>query len=256
MQPGAYQETWDGNTDAGIAAGAGTYTLKVLYNNVQDTWEGVIGNTSASFTGPNIYDNISEMQGMAFNGSGSTYTAYTANAYPEGGAGSDTFTNLTGPQSPTSMVNPTDDANLTLSAVATDGARVYYMNIGGSDTHKFIFAINTSNDSMYNFSSGTAYKDSKNITYYTLGLSTTATPTGMDVEKTGGILAVSNGSNNSIALFNKVSGASLGTLTDATHLTNPGGLAFAPVVNSKQCFMGYFRHKGAAICQQWHGCVS
>ena len=54
------------------------------------------------------------------------------------------------------------------------------------------------------------------------------------MEQTGGILAVSHASTNSIVLFNKLTGTSLGTLTDATHLTNPGSLAFAPVVGGKQ----------------------
>ena len=116
MQPGMYQETWDGNTDAGSPAGAGTYTVKVLYNNVKDTWEGVIGNTSASFVGASSWDENNEIVGMAFNGSGSTYTAYTANAYEERTTLTDTFNNVSGPQSPTRLAVPVpDEVNLTLT---------------------------------------------------------------------------------------------------------------------------------------------
>jgi hypothetical protein len=59
----------------------------------------------------------------------------------------------------------------------------------------------------------------------------TCSATGLAVEQTGDILAVSHGSNNSVALYNKVTGASLGMLTDGSRLSNPGGVAFAPLAS-------------------------
>jgi len=228
MEAGAYQEVWDGNTDGGAPASAGTYTVKLLYNNVQDTWLGVVGNTSASFTGTSVWNGLSQMVGMAFVGSGSNYTAYTADAYEEGGVESYSFSNISGTQTPTPLSTPVPDSSLTLAAVTTDSTNVYYMNTGGGAPDTFVFAIQASNDSSYTFSSGTTYTNAAGHTYSTLDKDTFA-PTGISVENSGGILAVSHGSNNSIALFNKTTGASLGTLTDATHLTNPGALAFAPM---------------------------
>jgi flagellar hook assembly protein FlgD len=48
---GTYTASWNGLDDNGILRPNGQYELRVLSNNVQYTWEGVIGNTSDSFTG-------------------------------------------------------------------------------------------------------------------------------------------------------------------------------------------------------------
>ena len=130
MQPGFYQETWDGNTDSGSPASAGTYTIKLLDNNVKDTWDGVIGNTSATFSGTNTYKDVQPITGMAFNGSGANFTAYTANAYEEGGTFTNTFTNTSGSESPSGLAIPGADEDVDLNGIATDGARIYYENIG------------------------------------------------------------------------------------------------------------------------------
>src|SRR5687767_14475836 len=46
---GTYTASWNGLDDSGILRPNGQYELRVLSNNVQYTWEGVIGNTSDSF---------------------------------------------------------------------------------------------------------------------------------------------------------------------------------------------------------------
>ncbi len=221
-------------TDSGTTAPNGTYNVKLLYNNVRDTWLGVLGNTSSAFTGPDIYAGAGNMRGMAFHGSGGTYTAFTANGYQEGGPLSYTFNSTTGPQSPMQIpaLQP-HGGNMTISETATDGSLVYYMNVGGGAPDTFVFAIGASNQQLYTFSGGYSFKDSQNTTYSTLAFDN-GTPTGMAVEQGGSILAISQGSSNSVSLFNKTTGASLGTLKDAAHLASPGRIAFAPAASGKK----------------------
>src|SRR6218665_1235840 len=38
--PGAHTSAWDGKTDSGADAPAGTYRFKVIYHNIDYTWEG------------------------------------------------------------------------------------------------------------------------------------------------------------------------------------------------------------------------
>jgi hypothetical protein len=173
---------------------------------------------------------------MAFYGSGSTYTAFTANGYQEGDPLSYTFNNTSGPESPTQVSSLVPHGgNMTLSDIATDGNLVYYMNIGGASSNTFVFAVQASNDQLYNFSDGYSYTDSGGSTYSTLDYDT-YTPTGIAVEQGGDILAISQGSNNRIALLNKTTGASLGTLADSTHLTDPGRIVFAPAASGKSTY--------------------
>jgi len=44
--PGPYTSSWDGPDDDGRIAPDGSYQVRVLSNNVQYAWQGVVGNMS------------------------------------------------------------------------------------------------------------------------------------------------------------------------------------------------------------------
>src|SRR5258708_25512715 len=51
---GSHTATWDGTLDDGTLAPPADYYIRVLSNNVQYHWDGVIGNTSSAVSGPTV----------------------------------------------------------------------------------------------------------------------------------------------------------------------------------------------------------
>src|SRR5579875_2114805 len=78
---GCYHGQWDGFMDDGVTvAPLGSYTVKVLSNNVQYTWEGVIGNTSTDLSGDYIIKG-EDIGDMCFVGNKCFYpTGYSEHA--------------------------------------------------------------------------------------------------------------------------------------------------------------------------------
>jgi len=239
---GANVASWNGNDDYGNPLAAGSYQIRVLYNNVTYDW-GVIGNTSENWLGPNIWDNQSLLPvDMAFIGT----TAYVANGYAEGRPQS-SFFDLSQPQQPAPlfMINVCDQ----MEFISTDGNLVYFGNTGDGwvGSSAYVMAYNPATQQYYNFPNGyPAYDCGANaltgvIDYVAnaptnQGILHTNVPTGIAVQAQGNLLAVSHGSNmlpgvssNSpsqdlIRLFDKRSGALLGSIS----ISDPQRLAFAP----------------------------
>lgn len=236
---GPHTAQWDGKDDAGAAVPATTYTVKVLYHNMTYTWEGVIGNTSATFTG---YDQTwhlnSPLPDMAITPDGTT--AYTANGYTEGKPSSSRFA-TTNPQVPTAVVydvpsNGHANNPLQLTYVATDGTRTYYAQVGnGWKWVSFVLAVGVTGadrDKEVKFSSGGQsyqlwehlYQSVIDKTDPDANGKPVSPPTGLAVQTNGLLLAVAHGGANEVRLFDKTSGAPRGTIP----FTDPGRLAFAP----------------------------
>ncbi len=79
---GTYTRFWDGKDDYGntISSPDANYIVKVLANNVNYTWDGIIGNTSASNTGSGVHRGYyTSMTGIAIAGA----TAYFCQGYSE-----------------------------------------------------------------------------------------------------------------------------------------------------------------------------
>src|SRR5689334_22916428 len=76
---GSYTASWNGIDDSGALRPNGSYELRVLSNNVQYTWEGVVGNTSDSFEGDTLHHGYDGILGIAINGT----TLYGATGYNE-----------------------------------------------------------------------------------------------------------------------------------------------------------------------------
>ena len=224
---GPHTVTWDDLDDAGVAAPAGNYQVRLLYHNVNHVWEGTIGNTASVFTG-NIRRGYQVMSDMAADGT----NIFSAMGYNEGQPGLQRFAS-SAPQALT-YTNPSC-ITTSLDFVATDGVRYYLANTSGIDlglNQTFVYARNVSNNSAYNFPAGTSlcqqYLGSTcypehyfpNIIDTDGGKSNPAS--GIAVQKTGNILAVSHRTLNQVKLFDKLSGNLLGSVP----VTSPRRIAF------------------------------
>lgn len=147
---GTYQIKWDGTNDDSATVPAGNYNVKVLTNNVNYRWEGVIGNTSASFTGPDIHKGYLRMYSMCIAGN----TAYYSNYYNEGHS-SQFKISLDNPQSRTEILSYGQSSLYS----ATDGKTVYWAgdDVLGGHNNWFVFGTQVSDDKEESFSSGQSY---------------------------------------------------------------------------------------------------
>jgi hypothetical protein len=144
--PGIHQSIWDGLDDDGRLAANGSYVVKVLSNNVNYKWEGVIGNTSDSFTGASVYHAIERMYGMAISGS----IAYFAVGYNEQDGSTFKF-NIRSPQKKAIILGK----GLSVKYVATDGINVYWAgNDAGVVNNWMVFGTKVTEDSEVSFAKG------------------------------------------------------------------------------------------------------
>lgn len=239
LQAGEHIVNWDGNYDNhyGVvnAAPEGTYTLKAVANRVVYTWDGGIGNTSAGMLGENVWKSLSRMKDMAINSNG---VGIAALGYAEGPATAKRFS-TSSPQSPTNIFG-IGDSTLDCNYVAIDANRMYVSATGhGRHNSTFVVAFNIADNTSYAFSSGQTISTTQPKTHaYAIDVSQRiADPpvvdrafvakqksTGLAVQQSGNILAVSHGGLNLVKLFDKTTGA----LTKQIAITSPGRIAFAP----------------------------
>jgi len=234
---GTHSETWDGTRDDGTAAPPGVYTIKVLCHDTRYVWDGVIGNTSASFTGPDLWYTSSIPRGLAIDGA----TAFLATGYAEGQVGVKRF-DLDHPQHRQDATALAVDTEW--DYVTTDGTSFYIADVGNSfdkSNCSFVARWNVADNSLGSFASGTGVTlvspwktNYPSVIDLARTVNTPATADaaflrthaaiGIAVQKNGPILAVAHGPLNLIRLFDKTTGNSLGAIS----VTRPGGLAFAP----------------------------
>jgi len=224
---GANTASWDGTDDFGNLVADGAYVIRVLSNSCTYTWEGVVGNTSSSWTGSTVWKSYQPIGGLAIAGT----KAYFGNGYPEACSTSGTFS-TTDPQGTRKLLFFRNGANVWL--VATDGTYVYWTgrDRGKAAVNRFVFAARVSDDSEVIFPNGTPYTIAgSGITYQSvidkrtdgghMGLEGSHA-TGMAVQRTGPFLFVAHGSKNEIDVVNKTTGALVRTITN---ITAPGALA-------------------------------
>lgn len=228
---GPHQAAWDGLDDEGRAVAAGTYQVKVLTHNVRYVWEGVVGNTSASFT-RDVWRGFVGMYDAAFAGT----DGFVALGYNEGSPALERF-NTAAPQVAIEAQGP--DRNDTWVAVATDGI-MYYSASNNSgwdpDNSSFVAASRVTNSDQVALPNGRDVQFlGSNIYNGVIDLAQQKGKrneafgrqqaiSGLAVQKNGNVLAVAHGRLGVVRLFNKTSGAALGTITVA----QPGRLSFAP----------------------------
>lgn len=237
--PGTTVRSWDGNDDSGILAEPGSYEIRLLYHNVQYVWDGVIGNTSSDMIGLSPHRGGTFMESLAIDGDNAYYAIGECERFFPVSKFS-----TSSPQSRTTVVAP--DFLTGFDLVATDGARVYVSN-GGSTGEQalgpyttFLIAHKVSDNSNYTFPAGkrvivngngpSTYDSCIDKETYTPPAPTPSPdtrlnprrPTGLAVQKTGNILAVSHGGLNTIRFFDKARGT---LLTQSISVHSPQGLA-------------------------------
>jgi len=224
---GGHLEFWNGTNDLGETMPEGSYTIKLLRNNVHYEW-GLVGNTSTKPTALSSWDMQSDFPtDMAVAGS----TAYTANGYSEGRPNTSSF-GLSDPQSPSNVMTLGQD--IQFAHVTADDARVYFANVGNGWTGSlgFVMAYDLATKKQYRFPAGINPPRSGPALSGVLdvdgsGLSGSARvhlPTGIAVQRNGNLLAVAHGSyfkdgasvksasEDRVILFNKQTGALLGVV--------------------------------------------
>ena len=235
---GSHIETWNGTNDLGDTISDGSYTIKLLRNNVKYEW-GLVGNTSRTPTALRSWDMQSNFPtDMAF----SSDVAYTANGYSEGRPNTSSF-GLADPQTPENVMTLGQD--ILFAHVAADDTRVYFANVGngwGGST-AFIMAYDRAAKRQYVFPAGgkPARKGPPLSGVLDLdksgksGSARVHLPTGIAVQRYGNLLAVAHGSyykdgasvlspsEDRIILFDKQTGAVVGGI----QISDPQRMAFS-----------------------------
>jgi len=219
---GTHNVAWDGAGDDGRLLPSGSYTIKVLSNNVRYNWDGVVGNTSDSFTGSTVWHQYSPIASFAFTGS----TGYVASGYSEGVSSQSKFA-VSDPQAKTWILQAVSSSQESWF-VGTDGTTVYWAgddpNSSGAN-NSFVFGTKASDDTEQSFSSGSSVPTVDGRTYasaFDIVNSANSLVTGFAVQQTGSFLFVARSGLNQIDVVNKTTGA---VVTTNTTLTAPGQLA-------------------------------
>jgi hypothetical protein len=207
---GIINETWDGRDDLGHAVPSGNYHVKLVHSRVKYQWEGTIGNSSDSISGPTKHRGYYHcMRGLAFSGS----FGYFCTGYSEGSPSLAKFHTAT-PNQKIEFFSPktqTGDINF----VAADAKMVYW---GAFDANipknSFVFATSVSNDEEVKFSAGSGYTVKYGKTYkYALSISNQkANITGLAVQKKGEFLLVARAGIDELQVLNKRTGKLVKTL--------------------------------------------
>lgn len=231
---GKHHDLWDGNDDYGKPVPAGRYTVKVLAGNVHYDWDGEIGVTEGSVTGPNNWDGSGSFpSSFAFlNGK-----AYVAGGYNEARLEAFVFDEK----------NPYTVAPLNLALqsggqfefASTDGVRIYFASLMAfRDTDDAVVAF-TPDGQPYSFPQGTVMRPPLTRPAYfsnvqmrpplklpgvrgiDVASNLKATITGLAVERSGSLLATAHGARganypsrdpDNISLWDKNTGTSVGTI--------------------------------------------
>ncbi len=237
---GTHSASWDDKDDDGVTVPGGTYTIRLIHHNVTYTWEGVIGNTSASFTGSNIHQGIDMTRDIAFDTTGN---GFIAAGDSEGCITAKRFT-TSNPLAPAAMLPGETPWAVNYKWTATDGTLVYFVNsTSGWDNTSFVTAYRVSDNAPHQFSSGLAHSVNGwnfsviDRTNKAADGKSVAPPTDIAVQQSGSIVAVAHGDYfehvegtvlrpgaGQVRLFDKTSGAFLKTIS----VTNARKVAFAP----------------------------
>ena len=215
---GTHSGSWNELDDGGVAVPQGTYTVKLLHHNVSHTWEGVIGNTSASQVGKNIHRAFLPIQSMAIAGK----EALFAVGYNEGQTCFNRF-NTDNPGARTGFLHA--DPFTAWKYVATDGTLAYWAHPSGSFSGgktTMVIATRVSDNSMYtfpngeyvclNYNGGNCYPDQTWPSCISLLQSSIENDpllriAGVAVQRTGPYLFVSYDGRNEVRVLDKTTGA-------------------------------------------------
>ncbi|WP_211166258.1 FlgD immunoglobulin-like domain containing protein [Mucilaginibacter robiniae] len=196
---GTHKATWDGTDDEGRPMPAGNYQVKVLSNNVKYTWEGVIGNTSASFTGPTVHHAHERILGVAIVGNKAYYTT----GFNE--QGESNFKFYTDKPQSREVIS---QKGISTRLLATDGVRVYWAGEDSFNNRRWmVYATNVVDDKETLFDHGTIMI-TKHGNKFNSSLDTVHTKiSGLAVQKRGNFLFIAHQDINEVHILNKSTGS-------------------------------------------------
>ena len=223
---------WDGLLDNGTIAASGTYTIKLLTNDVQYNWDGVIGNTSPNHANC-LYHNWAEsITDMAISPAGEMYftTQYNERLVVA------QVTTTVDPQTCRPVVPQAFRIAYSAFLTCTDGTLAYFAGFNGN-TDSFAWAVSTAQilpannlceKLHYDFPSGTSVRFG--VITKVAGFDASPTnfltqPSGLAVQQSGNYLFLARAFRHTVMTIDKTSGATLQTLTT---LTNPQRIATNP----------------------------
>ncbi len=250
LTEGNHVRYWDGKNDLGILAPRGTYTIKLLTNNVIYKYDGKIGTTSGHWYEPDRWENFGWNGSLHFAFSGSR--GWIATGYAEGTYNVGYF-DVANPFSPLPVSTQYVNQNIELDDIATDGQWVYLMNRGAWHGFPMVTAIDAKSGFPVSFSSGMQQSGPRcaafpgkrcgandaaaswfntTTSYIDPNSAGTLQPTGIAVQREGRLLAVAHGDYvkdgtvyhpDMIKLFDKRSGVVIGVIST---IHNPTQMAF------------------------------
>ncbi len=221
---GTHTKTWDRKDDYGRLITDTGLIVKVLSNNVNYLWEGVIGNTSDSTHGISVIHSYYRMEAMVIEGN----FAYFGTGYSEGTTATNKFL-LNKPQQNIPIMYQQYGTNMVVNFTATDGNYVYWSGFdayGGqyqsTSQVSLTYATSVSSDDEVLFSSGTPvqmgtgrqYKKAIDVIYNS---DPVGNPTGLAVQRNGKFLFISHGGLNKINVLNKSTGSPITSIS----ISNP-----------------------------------
>jgi hypothetical protein len=228
-QAGMNYGAWDGKDDSGkVLAGGTNYQIKLIYHNVQYVWQGMVGNTSATQVGRNVYRSFEKIHDMTFTGNMGYYSV----GYNENAAAFHQFSAST-PQVPLELNagGTLTDPSSSMYYVTSDAAKTYWAKTQGgfSAANTYVIGINNGSNSIYTFPKGTTPPSGQGQYASCVDFDGTAgqpnSAEGIAVQQgASGDLFVSHGNLNVVRVFDKIQGNLLGTIA----VTNPGRMATAP----------------------------
>ena len=234
LPAGPHQQTWNGRDEREQPVVAQDIEIRLVHHRLSYVWEGVIGNSSGSFGGPQLHRAFLPPTGLVIQGDRAIYAV----GYNEGQPGLHGFA-LSAPQNDTRPL-PSTDPFVSYAMIAADATRLYWANGGGLSHSSFIGAFDLGTTRTATFSAGapvclnyranstTCYPDQSYASVIDLHADAGDAPTGLAVQRNGRVLAVAHGGRNLIRLYDKTSGALLREMSLPLNAKSLNQLAMSP----------------------------
>jgi hypothetical protein len=232
LSSGTHQVTWDDKDDTGHPILSPVLRVRLLYHNVRYHWDGVIGNTSATFTGGQVHRAMFPPSSLATWNDQVLYAV----GYNEGQSGTHGFSH-DDPQRDTLPLRRPDPFTA-WSLVATDGMRVYWASTGGLSRNTFVAAstlegadfkpLSAGRELCLSYNGSSCYSAQHYFGVIDVNDGSRAAPSGIAVQAHGRVLAVAHAGLGLVNLFDKASGAFLRAIPISQSQDATNQLAFAP----------------------------
>ncbi|UFH53149.1 hypothetical protein [Spirosoma sp. KNUC1025] len=217
---GAHKVQWDGKDDykKPVLDRSTNYVVRVVSNNIAANWEGVLGNTSAQFTGPSVHRGWDVIKTMTIIGT----TAYYGKGYSEGAPSHIKF-NLADIQDRI-VILPNIKTGQNVLHTTSDGTTIYWGGLDSFGGKWFVFATRKSDDTEIAFTEGKPIKVHAGYTYkhaIEIKAGNKSSISGLAVQNAGDFLFVAHSALNTISVLDKKTGNPVQSVS----VTAPGKIA-------------------------------